>query len=349
MMPISDAYNKTDRLHQVQLLFWNNPGRRLRTREVAEKLGVSEDTAHHYLSELSSNGRLPLTKEGWYWQLAEGAKFELMPMSLNLSEGTALYLAARLLTQVQDERNSHVLAALSKLIGAMPGTITPHMHAVVEMARERQRGQQDTSNIFEALALGWATRRKVRLVYAPPHRKTFECRFAPFLLEPSAIGRTFYAIGYSSPPDELRTFKMERIEFAELTQETFEVPADFDGPALLSRAWGVMYGDEEPIEVRLRFSHWVTKRVKETLWHPSQKIQDTAEGCEWTAQIGDTLEIENWIRGWGADCEVLAPMELREKMVKEARRLAHMYGVVTKSTLPDEPDMGLLSRILGGE
>jgi predicted DNA-binding transcriptional regulator YafY len=348
-MPTSDAYNKTDRLHQVQLLFWNSPGRKLRTNEIATKLGVSEDTALHYLKELSASGRLPVSKDGWYWQLAENAKFELLPMKLNLPEGVALYLAARLLTQIHDEQNQHILSALTKLISAMPNTIAPHQHAIVDIARERQQGQQDKSDIFETLALGWATRRRVRLIYAPPHRKTFECQFSPYLLEPSAIGRTFYAIGHSNPPDALRTFKMERIEYAKLTEDPFKVPPDFDGPALLKRAWGVMYGDEEPVEVRLRFSHWVTNRVKETLWHPSQQIIDTAEGCEWTAQIGDTLEIENWIRGWGSDCEVLAPQKLREKMIKEARRLAHMYGVMlTTSTPPDEPDIGLLSRILGG-
>jgi len=348
-MPTSDAYNKTDRLQQIQLLFWNSPGKRLRTSEIAVKLEVSEDTALRYLTELSATGRLPVNKDGWYWQLPQGAKFELLPMKLNLAEGTALYLAARLLSQIHDERNEHVLSALSKLISAMPNTIAPHQHAIVDMARERQQGQQDRSDIFEALALGWATRRRVRLIYTPPRRKTFECQFSPYLLEPSAIGRTFYAIGHSNPPDALRTYKMERIEYAKLTEDSFEVPPDFDGPALLKRSWGVMYGDEEPVEVRLRFSHWVTKRVKETLWHPSQQITDTADGCEWTAQIGDTLEIENWIRGWGSDCEVLAPQELREKMIKEARRLAHMYGVMsTKSTPPDEPDMGLLSRIMGG-
>ncbi len=296
-MPTSDAYNKTDRLHQIQLLFWNNPGKRLRTSEIAVKLEVSEDTALRYLTELSSTGRLPVNKDGWYWQLAQGAKFELLPMKLNLSEGTALYLAARLLTQIHDEHNEHVLSALSKLISGMPATIAPYQRAIVDLARERQKGQQDKSVIFESLALGWATRRKVRLVYTPPHRRTFECQFSPYL----------------------------------------------------PRAWGVMYGDEEPVEVRLRFSHWVTKRVKDTLWHPSQQITDTAEGWEWLAQIGDTLEIENWIRGWGSDCEVLAPQELREKMIKEARRLAHMYGVTpVKSTPPDEPDIDLLSGIFGG-
>src|SRR5712692_4130749 len=348
-MPTSDAYNKTDRLHQVQLLFWRNPARRLRTSEIATHLGVSSDTASRYLNELSASGRLPLVTEGWYWQLAENAKFELLPMHFDLPEGVALYLAARLLTQIHDEQNQQVISGLTKLIAAMPDTIAPHQHAIVDMARERQQGQQDRSGIFEALALGWATRRQIRLTYAPPHRKTFECHFSPYLLEPSAIGRTFYAIGYSNPPDALRTFKMERIEYAKLTEEPFEVPSDFDGTALLKRAWGVMYGDEELVEVRLRFSHWVTNRVKETLWHPSQQIIDTAKGSEWTAQIGDTLEIENWIRGWGSDCEVLAPQELREKMIKEARRLAHIYGITSTSSQPtDKPDTDLLSDLFGG-
>jgi len=33
-----------------------------------------------------------------------------------------------------------------------------------------------------------------------------------------------------------------------------------------------------------------------------------------------------WIRGWGADVEVLEPRELREKMMGEARRLAETYS-----------------------
>jgi hypothetical protein len=32
--------------------------------------------------------------------------------------------------------------------------------------------------------------------------------------------------------------------------------------------------------------------IKGTLWHPSQQIIDTPEGCELKVQIGDMLEIE---------------------------------------------------------
>jgi len=350
-MPISDAYNKTARLQELRMLFWKNPGQRLRTLEIAATLGISESTARRYLTDLSSTGDLPVTKEGQLWVMAEGAALELPSIRFNVAEATALFVSARLLSQIHDERNTHVIQALMKIVGAMPPSIVLHQHRLVEIARERQQHQPDRSGIFEALALGWATHHKVRVFYAPPRGKTFEAIFEPYLLEPSGIGRTIYIIGRSTPPDALRTFKLERIEHAELLRkEPFQIPADFDGPALLKRAWGVMYGDEASTEVRLRFTSWVEKRVKETLWHPSQKIADTPEGCELTVQIGDVLEIENWIRGWGSDCEVLEPLELREKMAQHARRLAHMYGVLPAkpASPPDEPDTDLFSHLFGG-
>src|SRR5205085_10769577 len=93
-------------------------------------------------------------------------------------------------------------------------------------------------------------------------------RFAPYLIEPSGIGRTVYVIGAIMPRGELRTFKLERIERAALLDETFEAPADFDGHALLGRAWAVMYGEEgKLVTVRLRFTQAVRRRVRETLWH----------------------------------------------------------------------------------
>lgn len=348
-MSESDTYSKMDRLQKLQLLFWRNQGKRYRTRDIADLLQISVDTASRYLNELSRDGRLPVLQDGWDWYLPQGAKFEVLPLKLTLPEAASLHLAGRLLVLTQNRRNQHIMSALTKLVAVMPETIAPHQHALIDMLRERQSGQGSVSDVFEALTLGWATRRKLRLHYSPQQKRSFECHFSPYLLEPSGIGRTIYALGRSSLANEFRTFKLERIDYAELLIDTFEIEPDFDGPALLKRAWGVMYGDEECVEVRLRFSHRVTKRLKETLWHPSQQMKDTPEGCEWSAMIGDTLEIENWIRGWGADCEVLTPQSLRQQMLNEARRLAHMYGMVTeKTTPPEEPDIDLLSHIFGG-
>jgi CRISPR-associated endonuclease/helicase Cas3 len=40
-----------------------------------------------------------------------------------------------------------------------------------------------------------------------------------------------------------------------------------------------------------------------------------------------------WVRGWGADVEVLEPKEFRETMIGEAKALAEQYGWFVSSQL----------------
>jgi predicted DNA-binding transcriptional regulator YafY len=104
------------------------------------------------------------------------------------------------------------------------------------------------------------------------------------------------------------------------------IPDDFDARSLLGRAWGVMYGDETTV-VTLRFSPRVARRVKESIWHESQHLEDCPDGgCIMRVQVAHTLEMQPWIRGWGADCEVLAPPALRAEVAEEMRRAAEVYG-----------------------
>lgn len=241
--------------------------------------------------------------------------------------------------------------ALLKIVSALPDKVAAHQHKIVEIAKERQQNRPDRSAIFEALAIGWVTQHRVQLRYTTAEGKTFKCKFDPYLFEPTGIGRTIYIIGHTTPPDKLLTLKLERIERAELLKdEPFDIPTDFDGPELLKKAWVIMFGDKEPVTLRLRFTSRVVTRLKETLWHSTQKIIDTEEGCEMTMIIGDTLEIENWIRGWGPDCEVLEPQDLREKMIEDIRRSARIYGINLGKPAPaGEIDEDLFNTFFGKE
>jgi predicted DNA-binding transcriptional regulator YafY len=42
----------------------------------------------------------------------------------------------------------------------------------------------------------------------------------------------------------------------------------------------------------------------------------------WRAFIAEPREMLPWIRGWGADVEVIVPMELRKSIAQELRRAA---------------------------
>ena len=97
----------------------------------------------------------------------------------------------------------------------------------------------------------------------------------------------------------MRTFKLERILSAELTDTRYQVPEGFDPTALLESAWGIMFGEERE-EVALRFAPSAVRRVKETHWHPSQELEDLPDGgCLLRVRVANPQEMLYWIRGWG--------------------------------------------------
>jgi predicted DNA-binding transcriptional regulator YafY len=271
-MPETDADTKSTRLMLLISLFEQQPKRVWVTGELAKQLGCTTRTVQRYIGELEQNGRLPLEElsQGHY-RIMEGGRVLLDALRLDLREATALYLAARLLAQQTDEHNAHVASALEKLLGAKPSSLTAPLRVLATAAASMHARGTDVSEIFSVLVQGWAHQKVVLLRYRArnaPH--AIEHRFCPYLFEPSGIGRTIYVLGATQPKGELRTFKMERIQRAALLDDSFVVPAEFDGPALLKRAWGVMYGDEAPVEVLLRFSHYVAQRVKKTVWHSTE-------------------------------------------------------------------------------
>jgi predicted DNA-binding transcriptional regulator YafY len=352
-MPEQDSSKRAERLVKLVIMLIKQPERTWKTSEVAALLNVSIDTAFRDLQDISRTGAVPLVSDGttrdFSWFLLPESQAELPPLRLEYAEGAAMYAATRLLSQLHDGQNNSVTAAILHLIGIMPTPLRPHLEAIATQLPESETTHQHVSKIFDALSQGWLLRRVVKLHYEPPHLTPYTCQFHPYLLEPSAIGRTLYFLGYSDPPKALRTYKLERVRHAELTHETFQIPDDFDGPALLRKAWGVMYGDGEAAHVKLRFTQFVSKRVRETRWHPSETVTELPGGLLWEADIGDITEIRPWIRGWGADCEVLEPASLREELTREAQRLSKLYGIEPKSAPGAGIDQGLFDDLFGEE
>lgn len=324
------------RLLYIQRLLYQHP-KGLRSSELARLCEVNQRTINRDLQDLQDEPfRLPLVQEdGWNWRLMEGHRFTLPPIRLSLQEAAALYLAARLLVRLSDEPNPFVGRALDALAAALPA---PVGQQILRMAGPRLQAEDSPfARVFAVITLAWATGRKVRIRYRPlGSEEVREHILAPYLIEPSGWGYAAYVIGHVSAYNALRTFKLERILEAELLEETFELPLDFDPRSLLAHAWGVMYGDETT-EVVLRFSPRVARRVKESIWHESQQLEDCDDGgCLMRVQVAHTLEMQPWIRGWGADCEVLAPPELRRAVAEEMRRAAEIYGVDCTSTTKDQ-------------
>ncbi|TCW62117.1 CRISPR-associated helicase Cas3' [Treponema sp. J25] len=321
------AENKASRLLQIETLLLAHP-EGLSQAELARRLQVDRSTINRYLTDLPS-----YIYEDDDRTLKIDRKADLINLQLNLHEAMALHLSSRLLATRSDKKNPHAASALRKLGMAMKlwaDRLSQQILVAADiMDSDIQIDDPNYLRILELLTEGWANLQKVRIWHRSEKLdKVFVYVVSPYFIEPYATGQTTQLICFSEPPGALRTYKIERIERAEKTTEKYTIPTDFNLREHLANAWAIWTTEEEPKHVVLRFHPRVAQRVKESRWHLSQKIQEQENGyLLWQADIAETTEMLPWIRGWGADVEVLEPPELREVLVKEAKRLVKLYGI----------------------
>ncbi|MCP4421723.1 MAG: WYL domain-containing protein [Chloroflexi bacterium] len=275
-------------------------------------------------------------------------------VELSLDEVLALHLATRLLTTRTDKHYPQAASALRQLgaaIRPLAPLIAIHMKesASILDGDHRLRDPNFIQNL-RRLTEAWAKKRKVKVAHEMEDGRIFDYTFSPYFIEPYAVGRTLHVIGWREPLDKLRTFKIERIRTVEFLEETYEIPDDFDPREKLKNAWGIWYTEKEPVEVVLKFETAVAKRVSETQWHHTQQIEVLEDGrLRWQADVDEWREMLPWIRGWGADVEVLEPKALRRKIEREVLRMADVYKLAMNQEPPEEDNDAWATRLFGDE
>jgi proteasome accessory factor B len=238
----------------------------------------------------------------------------------------ALSLACRLVFRQIDESNPHIETALTKLASVLPPGLANRLDESIR-AIGRKPSNHDYIRIFEQVAIAWSTQRRMRIYYQSLHStETRQWLLEPYFVEMTGVGYSTYVIGRGKHGERegITTFKLDRIRRAELLEEGFAMPVGLNLEELLGSSWGVMWGEET--QVKLKFSPQVTRRAKESMWHPSQVIEDLPDGgCILTVRVGSVLEMTPWIRSWGPDVEVLEPEDLRDKFKALANQLCEIY------------------------
>ncbi len=322
-MKNSTSIPRSIRLARLQHLLHKNP-KGLTSDELAGFCGVCVRTIQRDLLDLQSKLGVPITQNGSRYGIIES--YTLPPIFFSLYEAIALFLVSRLALRQIDENNPHIQQALLKVSDVLPSPVAEHLKAGVETI-ERKPSNPDFIKIFESVAIAWTTQRQLKIEYLSLGSEiTKEWVVDPYFVEMTGTGYSMYVIGHAvrTGKEGIITFKLDRINTIEVLDTTFEIPLEFNIDELLATSWGVMWGDET--RIRLRFSALVTRRVKESIWHPSQSIEDLPDGgCVVTLIVGSTLEITPWIRGWGPDVEVLEPEALRAEFSGYAQQLYDMY------------------------
>ncbi|MCP4359647.1 MAG: WYL domain-containing transcriptional regulator [Chloroflexi bacterium] len=316
---MSRLVSRTARLRQIEEMLVLHPDG-MRAVDLAAALTVDRRTIYRDVDFLCTQ-EIPIwQKDG---RFGINRTRYISTVNLSFHEAIALMLAGLLLSRTIDERNPHVNTALRKLATTLPRPFTPHLKRAADRVLANNEGQQQVA-VLENLAEGWGTGHKVKIGYRSPRSGQLRERIiAPYALEPTPSG--IYVIGHDNWSNDIRTFKLDRLETAAVTPRQFAIPETFDLEAHLASGWRIMAGDSIS-EVVLRFTAEVTPHIYERQWHPTQKLEKLESGgCLLKVYVAQPQEMQPFIRSWGAQVNVLAPEWLRDQIAAELHLAAQQY------------------------
>ncbi|GIW24906.1 MAG: hypothetical protein KatS3mg069_1173 [Meiothermus sp.] len=306
-----------------------------RPAELQAELGLKERAVHNYLNEvLALAQRLGLRFV--HDPLRSTYQIEVVER-LSLTETVVAFTALRMLAHHAPGSNKAYQEALRKLAKNLPEPLKALAQKSTEALHQRPPSLSGAN--LETLTQGWLLRRVVAFEYRIPQSRTIRVELETYFIEVSRANMAVYIIGkdrlygrgihYS---ENLKTYKLERIQRPRLLDIFYTIPDDFDPTAYLSSAWGIV-GGEKPLKVRLRFSPEASERIREG-GYPNLQIVEQLEGGSTLVEItvgtdsdGFPLELLPWIQSWGPRVEVLEPPSLRQAWLAEARQLLAQYDV----------------------
>jgi predicted DNA-binding transcriptional regulator YafY len=324
---------------------WDTPGRVLRllallqrrrnwnAEQVADELDVTPRTVRRDIGRLRELGYPIMTVlgAGGGYRLEAGAT--LPPLMFDSDEAVAVMVALRdavasTATATGAATGEGALSAFDKLHRVMPPRLQPLVDALLA----------HTSSLDLGAAIGPSTGpidtpTLVLLIHACRDRRQLQCRYRRYSgetenrqLEPLHLVRTmghWYLIAYSLEAAAWRTFRVDRISEAEITDKPSyprKAPADDLHEyvtAQLAAGWQQVTGTVRVYAPRTRVDPWV-----KPAW--GTVTEETADTCIVNAGADSYPAMARWLLLIGSHLTVLEPAELRTAFADLAATVARI-------------------------
>lgn len=305
--------NRTDRL-LAMVLELQGRGRR-RAEDLARTFDVSKRTVYRDITALCAAGVPVVSAPGQGYWLMEG--YFLPPLQFTSEEATMLSLGASVMAQTFDAQTG--LAARSagrKISAVLPERLRQEVSYLEENIRfivlEAPGG---SGALLPTLRRAILEQKSVQFRYFKRFGHKNETQ--PSLRQANPHGLfhlagTWMMSAYCCLRDDMRVFRLDRMEDVELLEQTFERRRNFK----LERDDAE---DSRTVTVRVRFTPEIARWVKESSSYFVTSMEDTVDGLWVMLKVRSIDEILQWILSWGSGVQVLEPQALRERLREEAR------------------------------
>lgn len=315
--------NTATRLITLIFLLQNRPNQK--ASELAKKLGVSERTIHRYFTMLNEMGIPVYAERGPYGGFSLMRGYKMPPLVFTLEEAVAVVLGTGMVEEMWGQLYREAArGALAKLENLLPD------EQVREVAWARQslvatgmhRADLDTlAPTLEKLRRAVREHRRVTMHYRSstnPHPESRD-------LDPYALVHRWgwwYTIGYCHLRNELRTFRVDRMDGLNLTDRVFQTATSFNVQEYLEQEWK----SQPQIRIRLRFDPEGAQIARQNRIHwESMEVQ--ADGTiHVTMNMPDLIWASSNVMSYGPLVTVLEPESLRQMVAQWSQAILAKYN-----------------------
>lgn len=289
--------------------------------ELAERLEVNTRTVRRYITMLQDLGIPVEAERGRYGSYRLRPGFKLPPLMFTEDEALALTLgllaAHKLGLTVAAPA---VEGALAKIERVLPLALRERVQAVQEtlILDFTHTGPTPRTEVVVTLCAAAQQQRCALMHYSSWQSETTERTVDTY----GIVYRSgfWYAVGYCHLRAGLRVFRLDRILHAELRNEIFERPRDFDSLAYVMHALA-----NTP-------TTWVVEVLLETTLEEAQQyvppviatLEQAPDGVMFRCSVGHLGWLAHFLSGLNCSFVVYQPAELRDELKKLSARIAEI-------------------------
>lgn len=315
--------NRTDRL--VGMVMHLQGRRVVRAEELAEHYGISLRTVYRDIAALGEAGVPVVGEAGVGYSLVKG--YHLPPVMLTEEEAGALFTGGELAKKFTDgSLNAAVDGALAKLRAILPADRKDHMEhlargTVIATTPGGSGGANEAGPpCLAAVQQAVARRRVLAMAYRGRERTEETVRE----VEPLGVvfyGGNWYLVAWCRLRNDLRHFRVDRIQNLEMRAETFGTRADFS----LSRHIEEYAHKGETFPAKVWLAREVQDRARAESYATLVAAAEREGGTEFSMLTWSYDWLARWLLSFGDQAEALEPAELREQVRGAAEAVASKY------------------------
>ena len=319
----------------------------LTIREMAREMNVGDRTIRRDLELFQAAGFRLEAKSGdrgcKTWRMGDDQGH--LPLTFTFEEAAALFMGRQFLEPLAGTPFwSAAQRAWGKVRASLGKNVSDYLDRFGRLFHCTSFGHGDYSHkarILEDLTFAIEEYRAVHLTYRS-QQATEPATRDVYPLGWVRHRDALYLIAANPGQERPRTYKLDRIEAAEVSSIVHQLHRDFDIEAFLSGSFGI-YDGEGDITVAVRFLPDAARYVSERRRHKSQEESRHRDGSLTVRfRLSNTVEIKSWVLGFGASAIVLEPESLRVEIAMELKQMAKAYGGMPATALA-----GSLSRSQG--